>query len=568
MSGFLFSLFLISLHTIGVGETYVPFNQLEITCLFLFLALSCLLFSLLDRKHVNEEAHSDFAGSIWLGLLFVWGAIGFFYSVRPDMSFEFIAKYLTGIALLLFLHRTLRTLEQIRKLFWLLTAIAALQGVMSWIFQVYFPTVNTTINFVFINSNFRAGYLLFPLAMSATLFLTESEKTRKGIAWFLFVLIWAQLGFTNSRGAHIAAAVMMILLVWALVKNDDKKYAGLLLLGLGIGRLLFHLLFLNLGGGQEDSSFGEAAAATSSFFYRQLFWDGALQIFSQYPLTGSGPRTFSALFPYQIPFPISPIDPPIVLPAPHAHNLYLQTLSDMGLIGFGLLLTTFFSFFKGLLSFYRKNQRVEIVFALGLMIGMAGYLTHSLVETMWPSPYFLFTLVICFGSAQALIATGSPSKPKDGTRKTWIILAILVLLIGAAVLWITFSYSQKLLVAGSDDNSTEERLHMTEEASALCPMCDLPYIYRAYIFANLYEKTSDPVFRNKAELALGEIRDQVIPSSEAIYLQGLIFEVGEDYALAMKQYLHYYRVGNQPHLLMNAFNRIREKKQRKAPAKK
>ncbi len=565
MSGFLFSLFLIALHTIGVGETHVPFDPIEISCLFLFLALSCLMFSLLHRKQGNEEVRPDTIGSIWLGLLFLWGVIGFFYSVWPDLSLQFFVKYITGMVLLLFLHRTFRTVEQVRRLFWLLTLIAALQGVMSWIFQVYFPTVNTTISFVFINSNFRAGYLLFPLAMSSALFLYEPEKSRKGIAWLLFVLIWVQLGFTNSRGAHVAAGVMMILFIWALFKNDNKKNAGLLVLGFGVGRLIFHLLFMNFDGGQEDSAFGELSAATSAFFYRQLFWDGAFEIFKQYPLIGSGPWTFSLLFPYQIPFPLTDAIPPIVLPPPHAHSLYLQTLSDMGLIGLGLLLTAFFYFFKGLFPFYQKNRGPEALLALGLLAGMAGFLTHNLVDTIWPSPYFLFTLVMCFGAAQALITAGSPPETTTaGSPARWTVLATVILLIGAGVLWTTFSYSQKLHAANSRNLGAEERIQMTEEARALCPLCDFPFLYRATVFANLYETTHDPVFRDKAKLALEKIRGSVVPLPQVIYLRGILSEIEGNNIQAMKNYLHYYRVGNQPYRLFQAFRRIRIKKQREA----
>ncbi|QPJ62176.1 MAG: hypothetical protein G3M70_09950 [Candidatus Nitronauta litoralis] len=564
MSGFIFSLFLIALHTIGVGSIHVPFDQLEITCLFLFLALSCLLFCLLEQKQKKEEILPDFAGSIWLALFFFWGMIGFFYSVRPEMSLQFFLKYITGIALLLFLHRTLKTLEQVRRLFWLLTSIAALQGVLSWIFQAYFPMVNVTINFVFINSNFRGGYLLFPLFMAATLLLTEKDKTRKITAWIMFVLIWAQLGFTNSRGANIAAGVAMFLLVWALIKNENKKNAGILALGFGAGRLLFHLLFINFGSGQEDSSFAEVSAATSSFFFRQLFWDGALKIFSDYPFIGSGPWTFSLLFPYKIDFPLSSAIPPIVLPPPHAHSIYLQTLAGMGLIGLCLFLTAFFKFFKGLFPVYLKNQGPEAVFALGLMIGMAGFLTHGLVETIWPSPYFIFTVTICFGAAQVIITKGFPQKANKDLKKTWTVFSIAIVLVGTGTLWTTFNYSQKFVAARSPEIPMEEKFQMTEEAGELCPFCDRPLTFRAYLYTHLYEKTHDPVFRDKAIHTLQQTREGVVPLPESILIRGMLFEVERDYVRAMNEYLRYYQVGNQPHLLRKAFDRIRMKKQKEA----
>lgn len=563
MSGFLFSLFLISLHTIGVAELHVPFDQLEITCLFLFLALSCLLFSLLNPKRSEKKTQPDNVGSIWLGLLFVWGVIGFFYSVRPDMSFQLVAEYITGIALLLFLNQTLRTLEQVRRLFWLLAGIAGFQGVLSWALQFYFPTVDTTINFVFLNSNFRADYLLFPLAMSATLFLTESEKTRKTIAWFLFVLIWAQLGFTNSRGAHISAGVMMFLLILALLRNRDKKNTGILLLGFGMGRLLFHLLFMNFGGGQEGSVMMELSPTTPSYSYRKVFWESALQIFAHYPLIGSGPWTFSLLFPYHFPF-IGIEVPPTILPVPHAHSLYLQILSDMGLIGLFLLLAAFLFFFKGLFPIYWKNRGPDSLFALGLMIGTAGYLTHSLVDTMWPSPYFLFTVVIIFGSAQTLTTTSSPPEKTAKSRKVWTTLVIGVLFIGTGVLWTTFSYSQKLIAFQSDKTSIEDKIILTGEASALCPLCIFPSLYHIYVLSNQYEKTHDPVFRIKAEQILEKIQRKTSPFPEAHGIRGTLSEIKGDYVQAMKHYLLYYKVSTHPFRPEELFERIRMKKQLEA----
>ncbi len=565
MSGLFFGLFLVGLHALAVGELYIPFDSLELTCLFLFLAIACLLFALLGKKRYADEERAVFPGFFWLGLFFAWGVAGFFFSVRAEASFPFVAKYLAGIVLLMFLHRYLRSLEQLRRLFWLLALVAALEGVLSWVLQAVFPLVpGITRNFLFFNSNFRGNYLLFPLAMAAGLYLTENRRGLKWGAWSLIVLIWAQFGFIGSRGSYVAAGIVVLVLTGGLLRKGDTKNAGTILLGCLAGWLTFRLVFLLLANDASTSTLDASLARSpmaSSLFNRELFWDAAIRIFLDHPLTGSGSWTFPLLFPYQgLPPFMMEIAPPRIAAAAHAHNLFLQTLAEMGLIGFTLLIAALIYFYRGLLAPWRGVTEPQSHLALCLMAGMAGYLAHNLIETMWPEPYSIYTVVLWFGAA-ALVAPVPETAGKPLATRVWRALSLPVLLVSLLALWITFSYSQKMIAIKSGQYSTEEQLQMTREAARLCPPCDFPYLHRAFIFARRYEQTGNGIFRNEALRALADARQKTSPLPDTLFIEGILLELGGDFTGAMERYLRYYRVGQQPDRVFEALERIRKRKQ-------
>ena len=565
MSGLFFGLFLICLHSLAVGEQFIALDRMEVECLLLFLALAGLLLSLLEKKTTPQEPPPVFMGSFWLSLFFAWGALGVFFSVRPEASFPFVTKYITGITLLLFVHRFLRDLDQVRMLFRILALVAVLGGIASWLLQAAFPQApGITRNFLFLNSNFRGTYLLFPLAGLAALYLTQAANWRKGLTWSLFVLCWAQFGFIGSRGSYAAAGVVLSVLLWGLFRRNEKREAAGLLLGCVAGWVVFKLVFLLLSSGGSDATLENSLARSplaSSLYNRELFWDAALRIFLDHPLTGSGSWTFSLLFPHQgLPPFMLENTPPRLASAPHVHNLYLQILAETGVIGLGLFLVALFYFFKRLRPVYKSGDFISFHYGLCLIAGMAGFLAHNLIETMWPAPYFIFTVAIWYGIAAVVAPLSAQPESSPLPVRIWKRLPVPVLLAGAVVLWITFSYTEKMVAIKSGNYSTEEQMRLSKEAAGLCPACDFPYLHQAFIFTRKYEATRDPEFKERVEQALKNARSKTRYIPEALFIEGLLFELDGDYAKAMGRYLQYYRVGKQPERVFESLYRIRQRK--------
>ncbi len=146
---------------------------------------------------------------------------------------------------------------------------------------------------------------------------------------------------------------------------------------------------------------------------RPTYWANTLRTFAAYPLFGTGLGTFGALYP-----PMEGGEEgPVALV--HAHNDYLEYLSELGAIGFGLLFGGIFVLL--IISFLvwstRRHPEVKGL-ALGGIIALINILIHSLTDFNLhiPANMVLFavllplTMVIAFYKRGATAA--EISKPK------------------------------------------------------------------------------------------------------------------------------------------------------------
>ena len=119
----------------------------------------------------------------------------------------------------------------------------------------------------------------------------------------------------------------------------------------------------------------------TSVVARTDYWRAAATIFSERPMFGSGPGTFSILY--------QKIRAPGAEMAKLCHNDYLEQASDSGLIGF---LAFFCLVLLTLINLYRYRNSI---FDFSLWLGLLVLSLHSLMEfhfyipaLAWP--FFLF----------------------------------------------------------------------------------------------------------------------------------------------------------------------------------
>ncbi|MEE8204643.1 MAG: O-antigen ligase family protein, partial [Dehalococcoidales bacterium] len=182
----------------------------------------------------------------------------------------------------------------------------------------------------FVNKNHFAGYLeiIIPLALAKAITLRQGE--RKALFWFMAAVMVAALFFSLSRGGVLGFSVSMLvfaLLAYiflrsrrALISMAAVFFVAVVLLGyIGSEPVVNRLATM-----AKITEVGDVQS-------RVQVWKETWNIFTEYPLVGTGLGTFSSIFPryqgekYKVFFT-------------HAENDYLQTLSEVGLAGFLLLL--------------------------------------------------------------------------------------------------------------------------------------------------------------------------------------------------------------------------------------
>ena len=136
---------------------------------------------------------------------------------------------------------------------------------------------------------------------------------------------------------------------------------------------------------------------------RPTFWTHSLKIISDYPLMGTGLGTFGALTPI---LERESVPRAIV----HAHNDYLEYLSELGLIGFLLFFGGIFYIVVVSFITWRKRRHREVKgLALGGVISLICILTHSLTDfnLQIPANMVLFSVVLPLTLVTAFYMRGS-----------------------------------------------------------------------------------------------------------------------------------------------------------------
>jgi O-antigen ligase len=127
-------------------------------------------------------------------------------------------------------------------------------------------------------------------------------------------------------------------------------------------------------------------------FFRTKLWLSAWRMFLDHPLLGVGPDNF--LYQYRS-FYILPEawqDPNLS----HPHNLALDHLSRLGLLGFVCGVWLHVGFWRVAVDAYRRLRQMDrelSALCVGLMASMADMLAHGLVD----HAFFLIDLALVFG---------------------------------------------------------------------------------------------------------------------------------------------------------------------------
>jgi O-antigen ligase len=223
------------------------------------------------------------------------------------------------------------------------------------------------------------------------------------------ILIAASLLMTGSRGSWIGAIVgclslgvafayagglySAVLPVWSRIRGVGPVWltvAGLALIAVGV---LVAPAFI----GRFADSGGN----------RLTFWRIALQLFQESPLTGAGPGLWGASrIAYTLPTEGDEY-------VPLAHNLYMQTLGELGLVGLGAGIVVVLTLLWLLRDALRDRDPLRRRWALVLAFTSGYFAAHQLVDAFVNIP----ATFLAFGIPVALLDATAERRP--GLLPTW-----------------------------------------------------------------------------------------------------------------------------------------------------
>src|SRR5437667_395726 len=230
------------------------------------------------------------------------------------------------------------------------------------------------------------------LPLSLALIVDSPKSTRAWLAAVSSVTALAVVVVYQSRSALLTSLVAVTL--WA-CRLQRRKGAALL----GVAMFVTVATDALLG-------FPLVTRLAETWSTRVPIWLAALNMFRDAPLLGNGPRSFGLLFEeyfQTLTLPgWLPADPRF---APWAHSLYLETLAEQGIIGFGALVAVLSVGFAMTIGLRRAGPSETRVLAIGAETALVALCVAGVVELSFVRLWVVVLFFSVLGAIGALAAT-------------------------------------------------------------------------------------------------------------------------------------------------------------------
>lgn len=230
------------------------------------------------------------------------------------------------------------------------------------------------------------------------------EASRSLLIFFVALMMVAALLLTGSRGGLFSFVGSMLIVAFLLSIRPTRRRKPwalpVVLIALGFAYALWikpdvvprTLAILRVG-------IGDASAHS-----RFLIWQDTLRIGQDYPWIGTGLNTFDRVFPLYYRRPSQDY-----FFYSHAHNDYLQTFAEGGLLLAAVLALGLFWGGGQLLNGWRHTEGTHARgIGLGLLAGLAALLIHSAIDFNLHIMANAILFVVLLGLAYRVIIFGCP----------------------------------------------------------------------------------------------------------------------------------------------------------------
>jgi tetratricopeptide (TPR) repeat protein len=362
--------------------------------------------------------------------------------------------------------------------------------------------------------------LLIPPAIGLIITLPPQNQQRQALFVWLVLAVLVQI-LTFSRAGVLALAVSLSLTAigWYRISGGRSwvfywqrltpLYRLLLIIGGGmvVGAGLFWL----------QRSFASRVGSTQ---FRFVLWETALTIFQSHLLTGAGPGNFGRALLY-----LNDTNLPR-LQIGSAHNVYLNTAAELGLVG--LIAGGYLVFRVGQAWWRRWREISEPPERIGLLTcgaALVGLAAQTLVDTYSATPNILVMLALVAYFVADLKPTPLPARQ----RLAAYLAASLLVVYALAFAWIGWAdlHFQNSFKAEQTGNLAEA-IHQAKQAYALDPYLSLRLFRLALLEARLAHQTDDSQALQTAveHYQLG-LRQEPILGLNSANLAGLLWRQGQ-----------------------------------------
>ena len=359
----------------------IPANLLELLIYTAFLVWLILIFA--KKQTINWGAIKKY---LWpINLILTGLIIGVLISSDILISLGilkgwFIVPFLLFIMLISVLYKKLHVKKAIMALIFsgLFLSVIALWQVVTH----NYITIDNRASGLFESANYLSLYLVPIIVLSFGFVLSLKSKLKW--SWsMLIILMIAALYFTFSYsgwiGLIVGVGILMLMLLpfWPTI--------------IGIGGIGLIGVLSQLNNPKFQQMLDIVDRSSSSV--RLQVWQSAILMLKENYLLGIGLGLFEKKYPN---FASRLFNPPLEPVMLHAHNIFLHSWLNLGLIGFVGFVWLLINFFKNI---YQAIKKQKTKLNISVMAAMIALLVHGLVDTpYWKNDLaILFWVILAFG---------------------------------------------------------------------------------------------------------------------------------------------------------------------------
>jgi len=356
----------------------LPFLPTMVICGELILTLIAFLFKAIrGKRSIRFELLDLFV--LAFAILMIFGGL---FSVSPSESLPPASVFFCFMLSYFLIVNLIKTKELLKKLisFSLVSfTICSLYGIYqnffeapdtTWTDEDMFSAIETRVVSTFENPNVFGEYLIMLIPLALTFMLLAKKMSGKSLSLVSLVASVAALIFTWSRGAWLGCIVSLLIFFIILNKNSLGAYI--------MGMLAFPLAipFLPESIVSRFTSIGNMTDSSTS--YRVYIWEASLGMIKDFPLTGIGIGTGAYQAVYSE-YALAGIET-----APHSHNLYMQIMIELGILGFAVFMLTMFLFVNKAFTFIKSTSFSDARLLVGAVTcGIVAILVQGLTDYVW-----------------------------------------------------------------------------------------------------------------------------------------------------------------------------------------
>ncbi len=454
---------------------------------YLFMPALVAALWLLIGRNVALQAEPVLPFTIY-GLFLLWSAVSIIWSIAPHRTFiEFLQLGLYGSVFFIATYTGREGYFRIGRVILLAGVLLVVHGIL----QNLILGITTVTSTILHHNPF--GIYMVMLYFCAWGYYLKHENRTSAVAAVIFLI---GLFISGSRGSLVALFLALPLLLTAIPRDRQKvvtfigKTAACLLIAFIVATIIISIPPVHIDEALEEQISGILGRpdylAAQNIFARFAYWEVGYNVLQTELIRGYGLGTFFSAYLLED-----------LWPSMHysrfAHNHFIQTFAETGLIGFLLFLAFVGSLFY---VFLKNRDTVKKLSPLypGTLSALLAFLIHITIDFTWNIP----AVTVLFFSLLGVLLGSYPSisNSKISVRPVLLPILIMFLLLNT---WhiIAFNFYNEAIKQEASGNY-QEAVTILDSANLIYPINARAYYLSANNRLELYTETENEQHLDKA----------------------------------------------------------------------